>query len=132
MTGVADTRLLLTLEFPPTPQAKIKIRDFFESQLREGLLAPSIILAEFIKYAGSRMGEEAAKTRLRLLKEQGMKTVPIEEKNALIAGNLLLSNHNLPLADALIASYVKTGEADCVLTDDPHYKTLNTKTKWLP
>jgi len=109
----------------------MKIRDFFESQLREGLLAPSIILSEFIKYAGLRMGEEAAKTRLRLLKEQGMKTVPIEEKNALIAGNLLLSNQNVPLADALIASYVKTGQADYVLTDDPHYKTLNTKTKWI-
>jgi len=131
LTGVADTRLLLTLEFPPNPQAKMKIRDFFESQLREGLLAPSIILSEFIKYAGLRMGEEAAKTRLRLLKEQGMKTVPIEEKNALIAGNLLLSNQNVPLADALIASYVKTGQADYVLTDDPHYKTLNTKTKWI-
>ncbi len=132
MTSVADTRLLLTLEFPPTLQAKLKVRDFFEIQLREGLIAPCIIMTEFIKYAGSRMGEEAAKTRLRMLKEQGMKIVHIEEKNALIAGNLLLSNRNVPLADALIASYVKTGEADYVLTDDSHFKALAVKTKWMP
>jgi len=132
LTGVADTRLLLTLEFPATPQVKLRIRDFFELQLREGLVAPSIILTEFVKYAGLRIGEEAARTRLRLLKEQGLRIASVEEKNALIAGALLLSNQNVPLADALIASYVKTGEADYVITDDPHYKTLNIKTKWVP
>ncbi len=131
MTSVADTRLLLTLEFPPTQQAKTSIRNFFELHLREGLIAPSIILTEFIKYAGLRIGEEATKTRLRLLKEQGMKVVPVKEENALIAGTLLLSNQNVPMADAIIASYVKNGDAGYVLTDDPHYKTLNIKTKWL-
>ena len=132
MTSVADTRLLLTLEFPPTPEAKAKTRDFFEKQLRGHLLAPSIILAEFIEYAGARIGEEAAKTRLRLLKEQGMQIVPIGEENALIAGNLLLAHRNVPIADSIIASYVKTGDAEYVVTDDPHFKTLNVKTKWIP
>ena len=132
MTNIADTRLLLTLEFPPTPQAKAKTRDFFEKQLREGLLAPSIVLAEFIKYAGPRIGEEAAKNRLRLLKERGMEVVALDEKCALTAGSLLLSHRNVPLADALIASFVSNGLADYVLTDDPHYKTLNIKTKWIP
>ncbi len=77
------------------------------------------------------MGEEAAKTRLRLLKERGMQTAPIDEENALIAGSLLLSHRNVPIADAIIASYVKTGVAECVLTDDPHFKALGVKTKWL-
>lgn len=131
MTSIADTRLLLTLEFPPTSQAKAQIRAFFEKQLQEGLLVPSIVLAEFIKYAGSRIGEEAAKNRLRLLKERGMDVVTIDEKCGLAAGCLLLSHGNVPLADALIASFVTNGLADCVLTDDPHYKTLNVKTKWI-
>jgi predicted nucleic acid-binding protein len=132
LTNVADTRLLLTLEFPPTPQIKAKTRDFFEKQLREGLIAPTIVLAEFIKYAGPRIGEEAAKNRLRLLKEYGLQIVPIDEECAIAAGCLLLSNQNVPLADALIASFITTGFADCVLTDDPHFKALNIKTKWLP
>jgi hypothetical protein len=131
LTSIADTRLLLTLEFPPTPQAKAKTKDFFEKELREGLLAPSIVLSEFIKYAGARIGEEAAKNRLRLLKERGMQVVAIDEECGLAAGSLLLSHQNVPLADALISAFVTTGLADYVLTDDPHYKTLNVKTKWI-
>jgi predicted nucleic acid-binding protein len=109
---------------------KTKISDFCEKQLREGLLLPSIVLAEFIKYAGARIGEEAAKNRLRLLKGRGMQVVALDEDCGLAAGSLLLTHQNVPLADVLIASFVTTGIADCVLTDDPHYKTLNTKTKW--
>ena len=108
-----------------------KTREFFKKELRGELLAPSIILTEFIEVAGAKIGEEAAKTRLRLLKERGMQTVPVDEKNALIAGTLLLSHRNVSTTDAIIASYVKTGAADYVITDDPHFKALGVKTKWL-
>ncbi|MCL4429143.1 MAG: PIN domain-containing protein [Chloroflexi bacterium] len=131
MTSVADTRLLLTLEFPPTLAAKEKARDLFEKELRGYLLVPSIVLAEFVEYAGARIGEEAAKTRLRLLKERGMQTVPVEEENALIAGCLLLSHRNVPIADAIIASYVKSGVAEYVVTDDVHFRALGVKTRWI-
>jgi len=109
-----------------------KARDFFENELRRKLLVPTVVLAEFIEIAGARIGEEAAKTRIRLLKERGVQLVPFEERHALKTGDMLLSNRKVPLADAIVASYVKTGDADYVLTDDPHYKTLNTKTKWIP
>lgn len=131
MTGVADTRLLIFREFPANQEMALKTRDFFEKELRDRLLAPSIILTEFVKVAGTKMGEEAAKTRLRLLKERGMQTVPVDEENALIAGSLILSHRNTPVADAIISSYVKTGAAEYVVTDDPHFKTLGIKTKWL-
>ena len=130
MTGVADTRILLTLEFPPSLEMKERTEAFFEKELRGRIIAPSIILAEFVKFAGARIGEEAAKTRLRLLKGKGMQIMPIEEENALIAGALLLSHRNVPTADAIIASYVKIGVADYVVTDDPHFKELNVKTRW--
>ena len=92
---------------------------------------PSIVLTEFIKYAGARIGEDAARTRLRVLKEKGLRTVPLTEKDALTAGSLLLANATVPIADALIASFVKTGSAEYVVTDDPHFKTLGVKTKWI-
>jgi len=130
LTGVADTRILLALEFPSTPEMKERTEVFFERELRGRIIAPSIILAEFIKFAGARIGEEAATTRLRVLKGKGMQTMPIEEENALIAGALLLSHRNVPTADAIIASYVKTGVADYVVTDDSHFKELNVKTRW--
>jgi hypothetical protein len=43
-------------------------------------------LTEFIEIAGARIGEEAAKNRLRLLKDRGMQIVPLEEECALVAG----------------------------------------------
>ncbi len=130
LTGVADTRLLLTLEFPPTEEAKRRAVDLTEKEIARRLLAPSIILTEFIKIAGTRMGEDAARTRMRLLRDRGMRTVAVDEEEALIAGGLLLSHENVPIADALVASFVKTGAAEYVVTDDPHYKILGVRTKW--
>jgi hypothetical protein len=130
LTGVADTRLLLTLEFPPTAETKKKVEDIAQKEIAKHLLAPSIILTEFIKIAGPRMGRDAARTRLRLLRDRGMRTVALEEDEAMVAGDLLLSHRNVPTADALIASFVKTGVAEYVVTDDPHYKILGIKTRW--
>jgi predicted nucleic acid-binding protein len=131
LTSVADTRLLLTIEFPPTESIGLKVERFVEKEIGRKLLAPSIVLTEFIKYGGSRIGEDAARTRLRVLKEKGLRTIPITEKDALTAGSLLLASPNVPIADALIASFVKNGAAEYVITDDPHFKTLGIKTRWI-
>ena len=130
MTGIADTRLLLTLEFPPTEETRRKAVGLAEEELAGHLLAPSIILTEFVKIAGARLGEDAATTRLRLLRERGMRTIAIDEEVALVAGNLLLSHRNAPVADALIASFAVTGVGEYVISDDPHFKTLGVKTRW--
>lgn len=130
LTAVADTRLLLTLEFPPTQDVKRRAVDLVTNEIGKRLLAPSIMLTEFIKIAGARIGEDAARTRLRLLSVRGMRTIALDEQEAMVAGSLLLSHRNVPIADALIASFVRTGAADYVVTDDPHYKTLGVKTRW--
>ena len=49
MTGVADTRLLLTLEFPSTVEEKKDVETLVQREIAGRLLAPSIILTEFIK-----------------------------------------------------------------------------------
>jgi len=95
------------------------------------LLAPSIVLTEFVKIAGARIGESAALLRLNLLKERGMRVIPLGEELALVAGRLLLSHPDVPIADALIASLVKIGEAEYVITDDPHYQDMKVRTKWV-
>jgi len=56
--------------------------------------------------------------------------VAFDEKQAFAAGSLLLSRRNVPIADVVIASFVKTGIAEYVLTDDPHFKALGVNTKW--
>ena len=57
------------MEVPATVEMGRKTRDFFEKELRENLFVPTVVLAEFIEIAGARIGEEAAKTRIRVLKE---------------------------------------------------------------
>ena len=121
---------MLTLQFPPSEEAKKKIEDLTKKEIERRLLAPSIILAEFLKIAGPRMGEDAARVRMRLLKDMGMRTMALDEEEALVAGSMLLSHQNVPIADALIASFVKLGAAEYVITDDPHFKTLGIRTKW--
>jgi hypothetical protein len=128
---VADTRLLLTLEFPPSEETKKKIEELTRKELARRLFAPSIVLSEFLKITGLRMGEDAARVRMRLLKDRGMRTIPLGEEEALVAGSMLLLHQDVPIADALIASFVKLGVAEYVITDDPHYKTLGIRTRWI-
>jgi predicted nucleic acid-binding protein len=132
LTGITDTRMLIRLEFPADHEEDQKNREFFERELRGCLLAPTIVLTEFVEVAGKKIGKEAAENRLRILKEKGLQIIDLDEKHALTAGEMLLAYNKVPITDALVASYVKCGEAQYVLTDDPHYKTLNIKTKWTP
>jgi predicted nucleic acid-binding protein len=131
LTAVADTRLLLTLEFPPDKETKRRVEAAMSRELSHRLLAPTIVLTEFLKIAGPRIGEGTARLRLRLLKERGLHISSLSEEMALSAGSLLVKHQDIPIADALIASSVKLGEADYVVTDDPHYKVLGVRTKWL-
>lgn len=130
MTAVADTRLLLALEFPPSAETRRRVESLVQKEIAKRLLAPSIVLTEFIKIAGPRLGKDGAMTRLRLLTDRGMRISALEEGEAVAAGDLLLSHQDVPTADALIGSFVKTGMAEYVVTDDPHYRTLGIKTKW--
>ena len=118
------------MEFPPTEETKEKALDLFQREAARNLLAPSIVLTEFIKIAGAKIGE-AVRDRIRLLKDRGMRILSLDEAEALTAGGMLLSHQSVPIADVLIASVVKTGSAECVITDDPHYRLLGVKTKWL-
>jgi predicted nucleic acid-binding protein len=130
MTSVADTRLLLTLQFPYDDKAGERARAFFQKELTRGVILPSIVLAEFIKIAGTRIGIQAAVSIVNNLKERGMKVKPIDEETALEAGKLLVKHGNLPFADALIAAFASRKIAEYVLSDDPHFQVLGCKTRW--
>ena len=128
---MADTRLLLALEFPPSEEAKKKAEDLVTKEIGKRLLAPSIVLTEFVKVAGARIGRDAALVKVRLMKEKGLRVAALGEREALTAGEMLLAHHNSPVADALIASFVKLGTAEYVITDDLHFRALGVRTKWI-
>jgi len=130
MTSVADTRLLLTLQFPPDDAIKANIQTLVQKELVRGIVLPSIVLSEFFKIAGPRIGIQATTRIMNVLKDRGMKVKSIDEELAIEAGKLLLRHSNVPFADALIASFVSLKIAEYVLSDDPHFNILGTKTKW--
>jgi predicted nucleic acid-binding protein len=129
LTSVVDTRFLLTLQFPPDAETKKSVENLLNKELSSGLVAPAIVLTEFIKFAGSKIGDQVALARINLLKSRGMRVVPLTETICLNAGKLLLSKRNTPIADALIATFVTLREAECVITDDPDFEELGVKTK---
>lgn len=130
MTSVADTRLLLTLQFPPDDIVKDNIQTFVQKEISNGIILPSIVLSEFLKIAGSRIGVQAAIRTISIIKERGMKVRAIDEELAVEAGKLLIKHTNVPFADSLIAAFVSSKIAEYVLSDDPHFKILGTKIRW--
>lgn len=130
MTSVADTRLLLTLQFPPDEVTGEKVRSFVQKEVGRGVILPSIVLSEFLKIAGSKIGVQAAVRTLNLLKERGMKVRFIDEEVALEAGKLLVKHRNVPFADSLIAAFTSIKIAEYVLSDDPHFQIIGIKTRW--
>ena len=130
MISVADTRLLLTLQFPYDDEAGERARAFFQKELARGVILPSIVLTEFVKIAGAKIGIQAAVSVINNLKERGMKVKPIDEETALEAGKLLVEHGSLPFADALIAAFASSKIAEYVLSDDPHFQVLGCKTRW--
>lgn len=130
MTSVADTRLLLTLQFPPDDIVKNKIQTFVQKEITRGIILPSIVLSEFLKIAGSRIGIQAVTRTINILKERGMKVRSIDEELAMEAGKLLIKHTNVPFADSLIAAFIPTKIAEYVLSDDSHFNILGMKARW--
>ncbi|HEY8139484.1 MAG TPA: hypothetical protein VIE86_00210, partial [Nitrososphaera sp.] len=86
MTSAVDTKLLLTLEFPPDNITRDKARSFVQKELVNGMILPSIVLGEFLKIAGSKIGIQGAIRTINVLKERGAKVKSIDEELALGAG----------------------------------------------
>lgn len=130
LTVVADTRLLLAFKFPPTKETKQRIVSLMEESLRRGLLVPSIVVTEFIKLAGKRLGEEAALIFLKELTIRRATIIAIDEKVAIEAGKLALRHWDVPIADILIGATTLVHHAEHIVSDDQHFKQMKLKTKW--
>ena len=131
MTYVADTRLLLTFWFPPNKATKNAIIKLMRTALAEGLIVPSIVITEYIKIAGKRIGLEASETHIRSLMASGAMVRSINGRIAFTAGKLALKYPNIPIADTLIAAVAIEEGASYVITDDEHFRRMGLRTKWI-
>ncbi len=129
MALVLDTRFLIAHTFPPTREDRDRIKLFTARIRREKLYIPSIVLVEYLKVAGRRIGGEAARVRLRSWINAGAEVIFLSEESAFKAGNLSLRNPRVPLADIIIAAIAATCNAT-IVSDDPHFSVLGARTIW--
>lgn len=95
------------------------------------MLIPSVVVTEYLKIAGGRIGAESALVHLNSLESRSAEIIEIDQEIAVEAGRLLLNTPEVPLADSLIAAAMKVKRAAYVLSDDPHFKQLGVKTRWI-
>ncbi len=128
MALIADTRFLLTFFFPPNENVAKALQKFMLKAVRE-LVIPSIVVVEFIKIGGKRIGYERSKIKIRMLESKGSRIEPFTPEDAYIAGKMLLENPDIPFADACIASIAKRLKGK-VVSDDQHFRRLGIRTFW--
>ena len=129
MALILDTRFLIAHCFPKSKEERERIRNFLSKIAKDTLVIPSIVVVEFTKIAGSAMGLEQAKIKLRTWIGSGAEIVPIDKDVAFLAGEVAFRHRNVPIADVIISTVAQRFKAT-VVTDDPHFTTLDVKTTW--
>jgi predicted nucleic acid-binding protein len=74
---------------------------------------------------------EAAVTHIHELESRGAIITDINMQIALEAGKLLIKHPDVPIADALLAASAVIYSAEYIVTNDPHFKKLGSKTHWI-
>ncbi len=123
MVIVLDTRFLIAHTFPPSKEDREAIQWFLRKHARETLVIPTVVISEFIKVAGRRLGRETARVRMRAwLSSSRVEAVSLNVDIAEMSGELS-SEHDIPLADAIIASTDRE-PGGALATDDEHFRRL--------
>ncbi|RSN71724.1 PIN domain-containing protein [Candidatus Methanodesulfokora washburnensis] len=129
MALILDTKFLIAHTFPPSDEERRDIANFLSRISKEKLIIPSIVITEFMKVAGTRLGAEQARIKLKLWTARGAGVLSVDEETAFLAGELALRHKDIPIADVIIGAVAKQHKA-AIITDDPHFKMLNLKTVW--
>jgi predicted nucleic acid-binding protein len=87
------------------------------------LVVSAISVAELYESMGRRIGEEEVAVRVASMKTKGIWLADVDESIASEAGRIMLSQADVPLADAIVAATAKAF-APLICTDDPHFKHL--------
>lgn len=131
MTLVADTRFLIVHTFPANEEERDRVRELMHRSLREHLVIPSVVVTEYFKTAGRKIGKQGVSTQLSILKENGAEISPLDESTGFLAGDLSLKNQKRSIGDTIIAATALAIHSSHIISDDPHFRELGLKTKWL-
>jgi len=131
LTHVADTRFLLVHTFPADADERDRVGELMHRTLREHLVIPSVVVTEYFRTAGRKIGKGGVSTQISVLKDSGAEISDLDEATAVLAGELSLKNERRSIGDTLIAATALIIKASHVITDDPHFHEFGLKTKWI-
>ena len=129
MALIFDTRFLITHTFPPNIEDKKRLSKFLSKIIDKKIYIPSIVVVEYIKVAGKRIGRISAEMKVKAWINSGVKIISLTSQTAFEAGKLALKNPNIPIADIIIAALAQKLRAK-VVTNDPHFKEIGIRTTW--
>jgi len=88
-----------------------------------------IVISEFLRVAGRRIGKETAKVRIGVwLSSTRVSAFGLDREIAEMAGELAL-DHHVSIADAIIASVARK-VGGVIATDDEHFRKLGVRVTW--
>ncbi|TMI09948.1 type II toxin-antitoxin system VapC family toxin [Candidatus Bathyarchaeota archaeon] len=88
------------------------------------IVSSTITIAELVSAMGTTAGLETTQLRVNSARLAGVNFIPLSEKIASKAGEMILKNSDLPLADAVIAATALDLTRGRVYTDDPHFQKI--------
>lgn len=95
------------------------------------IVSSTITIAELLSAMGAAVGAETVHLRIKSARTAGIGFVPPSEDMAATAGEMILKDRELPLADAIIAATALDQADGRVYTDDPHFKRIpGIRTVW--
>lgn len=96
-----------------------------ESRLRSShLVSSTITITELVSSMTPDVGLDAVQLRVDSAKDAGIRLIPPSEEIARHAGEIILKDRDLPMADAIIAATAIAHARGRVYTDDPHFEKI--------
>ena len=95
------------------------------------MVIPSVVITEYFRTAGGRIGKEGVSTQISVFEENGAEIASLDEETAFLAGELSLRNERRSIGDTMIAATALVTRASHIVTDDPHFHEFGLKTKWI-
>jgi len=127
-----DTRFFFAYFNPATSTQSEWCKSIVREAGRDGSLVvvSTVSVAELYEHMGRRIGEDAVAVRVASMKAKGILLADVDESIASEAGRIMLSQAEVPLADAIVAA-TANAYAPILCTDDPHFKQLKgTRIQW--
>jgi predicted nucleic acid-binding protein len=122
LVGCLDTRFYFAHAEAQASWTKKIVNE--ASQRGSLIISSTVTIAELLSSMGASVGLETATLRVNSARLAGVNFIPLSEKIASKAGEMILRNTNLPLADAVIAATALDLTHGRVYTDDPHFQKL--------